>query len=105
MKASAVMLLAVAMLAHAAVVGTPVLAGDMLKHSSLEAGLANQGFESRATLSDQPSRELLTTIAHWLSTDFSLSIDRLPRIKFIPPEQLGPASIARRVCGSLRRRA
>jgi hypothetical protein len=89
MKASAILVLAVAMLARAAVIGTPVLAGDMLQHSSLEAGLANHGFESRATQSGQPSRELLATIANWLSTEFSLSIDRLPRIKFVPPERLG----------------
>ena len=64
MKASAAMLLAVAMLARAAVGSTPVLAGDMLRQSRLEAGLANQGSESRATDSRQPSRELLTTVAH-----------------------------------------
>jgi Domain of unknown function (DUF6647) len=88
MKVSVVLVLAVAMLARAAVGSAPVLAGDMFKQS-VELELDGQASESNGAQSGQPSRDLLTTISHWLSTEFSLSIDTLPRIKFVLPERLG----------------
>jgi hypothetical protein len=88
MKPSIIILLAVAMLARTDLVAPAVLANDMLKHSSPEVGSGLQNSAITGTQSDQPSRELLAVVSNWLSSEFGLSIDTLPRIKFVPMAQM-----------------